>query len=67
MRARSSAEPPNSMSTHGLVDHLARAEADDMDAEDAVGAASARIFTKPSVWRMARARPLAVKGNLPTL
>ncbi len=29
-------------------------------------AASARIFTKPSVQPMARARPFAVKGNFPT-
>jgi len=29
-------------------------------------AASARILTKPSVWRIARARPLAVNGNFPT-
>src|SRR3981081_3897806 len=29
--------------------------------------ASARILTKPSVWWLTLARPLAVKGNLPAL
>jgi hypothetical protein len=50
-----------------LVDHLARAEADDVTAEHPSVALSARIFTKPSVCSMARARPLAVKGNFPAL
>ena len=48
VRAMSSAEAPNSMATH-LADHLADAGADDVDAEDAVGRASASTFTMPSV------------------
>ena len=52
----------------GFVDQLAGAGADDVDAEHAVGRwrrpASSR---SRRWWRMARARPLAVKGNLPTL
>ena len=51
-----------------LADHLAGVGADDVDAEHAVGRdVSASIFTKPSVWCIALARPLAVNGNLPTL
>ena len=48
-------------------DQRAGVRADDVGAENAVVVLSARIFTKPSVSPMARARPLAVKGNLPTL
>ena len=62
--ARSSAEPPNSISTAASA-ISSPAPADDMDAEHAVGRRIGENFTKPSVRRIALARPLAVKGNLP--
>ena len=66
-RAMSSAEPPNSMAmTASWITSPAWAPTMWTPSTRSVPA-SARIFTKPSVSALQRARELAVKGNLPTL
>ncbi len=67
VRARSSAEPPNSISTAAswIISPAPKPTMWTPSTRSVL--ASASIFTKPSVWRMARARPLARNGNLPTL
>ena len=49
-----------------LGNHVAGMCAQNMHTQNAVGCASARIFTKPSVVLFTFARPFAVNGNLPT-
>ncbi len=67
VRARSSAEPPNSMITAAsAIISLAWAAIMCTPRMRSVSA-SARILMKPSVVLLTLARPLAVMGNLPTL
>src|SRR3954454_23060271 len=67
VRARSSAEPPNSISTAASW-IISPASAPTMWTPSTRSVfASARILTKPSVVWLTLVRALAVKGNLPTL
>ena len=68
VRARSSDEPPNSISTADLVDHLAGAGADDMGAEHPVGRCVGEDLDEAvgvAAWRAPGHWPM--NGNLPTL
>ncbi|ODA68154.1 hypothetical protein A7A08_01325 [Methyloligella halotolerans] len=51
----------------GFGDHVARVRAQDVDAEDPVGLLVGENLHEASVVRFTLARPLAVKGNLPTV
>src|SRR6201985_3647183 len=67
VRARSSAEPPNSINTAASwIISPASAPIIWTPSTRSVFA-SARIFTNPSVVWLTLVRALAVKGNLPTL
>ncbi len=52
---------------HALGNHGAGVGADYMNAEEPVGRGIGQYLYSPSVSPLARARALAVKGNLPTL
>ena len=67
VRARSSAEPPNSISTAAswIISPASRPTMCTPSTRSVF--ASARTFTKPSVVWLTLERPLAVNGNLPTV
>src|ERR1700683_1742065 len=67
VRAMSSAEAPNSMAIAASAIMVSASGPRMWMPSTASVLASARILTKPSVARLARARALAVNGNLPTL
>ena len=67
VRAKSSAEPPNSISTAASAIMVPASAPRICTPSTRSVAASASTLTKPSVVRLTLARPLAVKGNLPTL
>ena len=67
VRAMSSADAPNSIATAASAIMFAGLGPTMWTPSTRSVAASARIFTKPSVVRLTLARPLAVNGNLPTL
>src|SRR5260221_5615686 len=67
VRAMSSEDAPNSMAMTASAIMLPASAQISCTPRTRSVFASAKIFTKPSLVKLTLARPLAVKGNLPTL